>query len=66
MLSPFLGPLGTPMPFLGLPLSGIAGEWYIKYGDPTFAAILGGTFQWVLIGLVVDLLSYKFGRKRDR
>lgn len=66
VLSPFLGLLGTIMPYVGMPLNFIANDWYIKYGDPTFVAILGGTFQWLLIGIVVDVLLYKFGHKRER
>lgn len=64
LLSPFFGPLGAPMPFLGMPLS-ILAEWYLPYGDPTFLAILLGTFQWGIIGLIVDVL-FTVGRKQDK
>ncbi|MFN0138459.1 MAG: hypothetical protein ACKVQW_00035 [Pyrinomonadaceae bacterium] len=63
VLSPFLGPLGTIMPYVGMPLNFIVNDWYIKYGDPTFAAILGGTIQWGIIGLVIDLLVWRSRRR---
>ena len=65
VLSPFLGPLGTIMPILGMPLSFIVGDWYFKYGDPTFVAILGGTVQWAIIGLVIDLLVWRSRKKAN-
>lgn len=55
VLSPFLGSLGVFMAILGMPMSFIANDWYIKYGDPTYVAILGGTVQWLIIGFFVDL-----------
>jgi hypothetical protein len=63
ILSPFLGPLGMIMAFVGMPLSYIANNWYLKYGDPTFVAILGGTIQCLMVGFVLDLIL-KVYRKR--
>lgn len=65
VLSPFLGPLGSIIPVLGMPLNFIVNDWYIKYGDPTFPAILGGTFQYLVIGFIVDLII-KFRRSRSK
>jgi hypothetical protein len=65
VLFPFLGPVGAIIPFLGMPLSFIASDWYLKYGDPTFLAILGGAAQWAIIGLVIDLLVWRSRKKAN-
>ncbi|MBK8467325.1 MAG: hypothetical protein IPL32_16025 [Chloracidobacterium sp.] len=62
VLGPFLGPVAYIIVFLGMPLTFIANDWYIKYGDPTFVAILGGTLQWLIIGLFLDLFIKYWNR----
>lgn len=65
VLFPFLGPLGLIIPLIGIPMNFIVNDWYVqyKYGDPTFPAILGGTFQYLIIGFLIDLLRFCIRRQ---
>lgn len=65
VLSPFLGPIGVIMAYVGMPLSYIANNWYLKYGDPTFVAIIGGAFQYLIFGFIIDVASTLHRRRKN-